>query len=134
MKVLIADDSELILETLQEMLSRYGQVEIVASCKNGTDTLVAIQTMNPNLAIVDVNIPGMTGLDVLSEIRKENHTTTFIILTLYSSGYYRQQAIEGGADYFFSKEDDFEKIPGVVEGMLIKEDDDNIKNTKIKKS
>ncbi len=121
MKVLIADDSELILETLQEMLSRYGQVEIVASCKNGTDTLVAIQTMNPNLAIVDVNIPGMTGLDVLSEIRKENHTTTFIILTLYSSGYNRQLAMEAGADYFFSKEDDFEKIPIIVKELLIKE-------------
>ena len=116
------------------MLSRYGQAEIVASCKNGTDTLEAMRTLKPDLAIVDIQMPGMTGLDVLSAIRKENHTTTFIILTLYSSGYYRQQAIEGGADYFFSKEDDFEKIPGVVEGMLIKEDDDNIKNTKIKKS
>ena len=96
MKVLIADDSDLILGTLQEMLSRYRQAEIVASCKNGTDTLEAIRTLKPDLVIVDIQMPGMTGLDVLSAIRKENHTTTFIILTLYSSGYYRQQAIFNG--------------------------------------
>jgi len=73
-KVLIADDSELILETLQEMLSHYGQAEIVASCNNGTDTLEAMRTLKPDLAIVDVNMPGLTGIEVLREIRKHDKT------------------------------------------------------------
>ena len=122
MKVLIADDSELILDTLQEMLSCYGQTEIVSSCHNGTDTLNAIQTLKPDLAIVDLKMPGLTGLEVLSESRKENKTTIFIIFTFFSSDYYRQLAIAAGADYFFSKEDDFGKIAEVVEEMLKKEE------------
>lgn len=121
MKVLIADDSELILEILQEMLSPFGQAKIVATCKNGIDTLEALRTLKPDLAIVDVNMPGLTGIEVLSEIRKLDKTLKFIILTLYSSGYKRQLAIEAGADYFFSKADDFEKIPIVVKELLIKE-------------
>ena len=129
MKVLIADDSELILATLQEMLGRFGQVEIVATCHNGTDALKAIQALMPDLAIVDLKMPGLTGLEVLSQIRKEDHSTTFILLTFYSSGYFRQAAIKAGADYFFSKDEDFWKIAMVVEEMLNKEESDRRNNT-----
>ena len=69
-------------------------------------------------------MPGLTGLEVLTEIRNEGIITKFIILTFFSSGYYRQLAMEAGADYFFSKADDFEKIAGVVEEMLSKENSD----------
>lgn len=121
MKVLLADDSEMMLEALQEMLSPFSQVEIVVACKNGTDALEAIRSLKPDLAIVDIQMPGLTGLEVLTEIRNEGITTKFIILTIFSSGYYRQLAMEAGTDYFFSKADDFEKIAGVVEEMLSKE-------------
>jgi two-component system response regulator DesR len=128
-KVLIADDSEVILGTLQEMLGRFGQVEIVASCHNGTEALKAMLALKPDLAIVDLKMPGLTGLEVLTQIRKEKQTIRFIILTFYSSSYYRQQAIKAGADYFFSKEDDFGKITDVVEEMLKKEESDRRNNT-----
>ena len=123
MKVIIADDSELILGALREMLGRFEQAEIVASCHKGTDALKAIQALSPDLAIVDIRMPGLTGLEVLTGIRKENHTTRVIILTFYSSSYYRRRAIEAGADYFFSKVDDFEKITTIVEEMLKKEEE-----------
>jgi DNA-binding NarL/FixJ family response regulator len=124
MRVLLADDSVLILDALHEILYAVDQVVIVASCKNGTDALKAIRTHVPDLAIVDIQMPGLTGLEVLTEIRNEGITTKFIILTFFSSGYYRQLAMEAGADYFFSKADDFEKIAGVVEEMLSKENSD----------
>ena len=127
MKILIADDSVLILEALQEMLGGLGQVEIVASCQNGTDALKAIRALRPDLVIADIKMPGLTGIEVVAETRKENKTTPFIILTFYSSSYYRQQAILAGADYFFSKTDDFQKIAEVVGEMLKKEGDN--KNT-----
>ena len=111
----------MMLEALQEMLSPFSQVEIVAACKNGTDALEAIRSLKPDLAIVDLKMPGLTGIEVLTEIRKENQFTIFIILTLYSTLYYRQLAMEAGADYFFSKADDFDNIAGVVEEMVREE-------------
>jgi DNA-binding NarL/FixJ family response regulator len=120
-KVLIADDSEMMLEALQEMLSPFSQVEIVAACKNGTDALEAIRSLKPDLAIVDLKMPGLTGIEVLTGIRKENQFTIFIILTLYPTLYYRQLAIKAGVDYFFSKEDDFDNIAGIVEEMVREE-------------
>jgi two-component system response regulator YesN len=122
MRVLLADDSALIRERLKDMLSVFQQVEIVGSFENGADTLQALRLLKPDLAIVDLKMPGLSGLDVLSGIRKENNTLKFILLTFFSSGYYRQMAIQAGVDYFFSKVDDFEKVALVVEEMVKKEE------------
>jgi len=120
MKVLLADDSGLILERLKELLGIYKQAEIVASLKNGTETLEAIRVLKPDLAILDIKMPGLSGLEVLNEIRKEDKNIKFIILTLYASDYYRQLAIKSGADYFFNKAEDFEKVSQLV-GSLIQD-------------
>ena len=124
MRVLLADDSDLILERLQKMVSMFSQVEIVGSYKNGLETLEALRLLKPDLAIVDIKMPGISGLKVLKEIRKEDKTIKFIILTFYSSDYYQQVAIEAGVDYFFSKVNDFEKISLVVAEMAEQENND----------
>jgi len=121
MNVILADDSVLILERLQAMISVFKNVEIVASLTNGTDTLEAIKMLKPDLAIVDIKMPGLSGLYVLNEIRKKNKTVIFIILTFYPSDYYRQMAMQSGTNYFFSKVDDFEKLTQVVAELLEKE-------------
>jgi len=121
MRVLLADDSDLILDRLQHVLSVYDHIEIVGALTNGTDALEALRVLKPDVAIVDIRMPGLSGLEVLREIRKENQVIKFIILTMYSLDIYRQQAIKSGADYFFSKVDDFSKISQVVGGMAVKE-------------
>jgi DNA-binding NarL/FixJ family response regulator len=118
MRVLLADDSDLILERLKEVLCSLEQVEIVASLKNGNEALEALKVLKPELAIVDIKMPGLNGLEILNEIRKDNKAIKFIVLTLFASEYYRQLADLAGADYFFSKVDDFEKVSiAVVEVM-----------------
>ena len=118
MRVLLADDSNLILERLLEMISKHKQVDIVGTYKNGKDTLSALRILKPDLAIVDIAMPGLSGLKVLKEIRKENKTLKFIIFTLHSSDYYRQMAMEADADYFFSKVNDFEKVETTIEELM----------------
>lgn len=121
MRVLIADDSDLIRDRLQQMLRNIGQVEIVGSFSNGFETLAGIRRLKPDLAIIDIKMPWRTGLEVLKEIREEKIDIKIILLTFYSSDYYRKQAIQYGADYFFSKVDDFEKISLVVDAMVLTE-------------
>lgn len=114
MKVLIADDSVLILNRLQEILGEIDQVEVVASLSNGIDTLEALRTLSPDVAIVDISMPGLTGLEVLNAYRKENQSVIFILMTFHSQGYFQQLAIQAGSNYFFNKVDDFQKITQVV--------------------
>ncbi len=124
MRVIIADDSDLILDWLKEMLSAFNQVEIVAALKNGTDALYALRTLKPDLAIVDLKMPGLSGLEVLKEIRKVDKDVKFIILTFYAFDPYRQSAVKAGVDYFFSKTDDFEKVSRVVKELLEKNENE----------
>lgn len=118
MRIVIADDSNLIRERLQDLLRSFGQIEVVGAYNNGTDALKALRKLKPDLAIVDIKMPGLSGLEVLKEIRKENKTLQFIILTLHGTEYYRQQAIAEGANYYLSKVDDFEKIEFVINEIL----------------
>ena len=122
MKVLLADDSELILERLKEVLYSFEQVEVVASLKNGNEALAALRLLKPDLAIIDIRMPGLSGLEVLNRIRKENKIIKVIIFTLYSSDFYRQLADLLGANYFLSKVDDFDKITLIVSEMILKQD------------
>jgi len=121
MRVLLIDDSQLILDRLYEMLCAFNDVEIIGSFKNGKDALEAIKILTPDLVIIDINMPGLTGLQVLAEVKKENHKTKFIVLTLFASNYYRRKAIRLGANYFFSKVDDFEKVSIVVKHLLMRD-------------
>lgn len=113
-KVIIADDSDFIRSRLQSLLLEIGDIEVAGLCENGTDALEMMKSVNPRLAVLDISMPGMSGLDVLKEIRKENRTMQIIILTLHDTDYHRRMAMESGADYFFSKVDDFDKIAPLV--------------------
>ena len=126
MRVLIADDSDLIIDWLTEMLGAFKQVEIVAALKNGKDALEALRSLKPDLAIVDLKMPGLSGLEVLKEIRKIDKDVKFIILTFYAFDPYRQSALKAGVDYFFSKVDDFEKVSRVIAELLGKEEKNKI--------
>jgi len=119
MRVIIADDSDMIRERLQQMLCSNTKVQLVGSFRNGLEALDAMRTLNPNLAIIDIKMPGKSGLGILKEIRDEDISVKILMLTFYSSEFYRQQAMENGADYFLSKVDDFEKIPAVIDEILI---------------
>jgi len=121
MRVILADDSELILVRLQQMLGIFPQVELLGSYIDGIETLDAMRKQKPDLAIIDIKMPWMSGLDVLKEIRKEDKNMKIILLSFYSSDYYRQLASQLGADYFFSKSDEFEKLEIKVGEMVLDE-------------
>jgi DNA-binding NarL/FixJ family response regulator len=117
MRVIIADDSTIMLDRLQQLLLGLKGVELVGAFGNGTDALSALQMLKPDLAILDNKMPGMKGVDIIREIRKEDSKMKLVLLTFYTDTYYREQAMNAGADYFFSKSDDFEKIPELVDQL-----------------
>jgi DNA-binding NarL/FixJ family response regulator len=118
MKVLIADDSRLMRERIRESISIFSNVEIVSETETGTETLEELFRLNPDLAIIDIRMPNKNGLEVLKEYRSKNKTTKILILTNYSYDQYKNRAFENGADFFFSKSEDFDMIAEVVAKMI----------------
>ncbi len=114
MRVIIADDSRIILDRLHQMLVGLKDVEVVGAFNNGTDALNALHELKPDLAILDNKMPGLKGIDVIREVRKEDWKVKLMMLTFYADPYYRKLALNAGADYFLSKSEDFETIPELI--------------------
>lgn len=114
----------IMLDRLQQMLVSLADVKVVGTFSNGTDALDALQALKPDLAILDNKMPGLRGIDVIREVRKDDREVKLMLLTFYADAYYRQQALNAGADYFFAKSEDFEKIPGVIDQLRKKGDDE----------
>jgi len=114
LKVLIVEDSEVVTKRLRSMLKEMPEVSIVGEAMNATEAFAIHGLMNPDVVLLDINLPGMNGVEVLKEIKKLNGDTKVMMLTNYSDLHHRKRCKEAGADYFFDKSIEFEKVPDTL--------------------
>ena len=117
MRVLIVDDSKIVCDGLQQMLINIDDVEIVGQAHNGSDAIASISEANPDVVTLDIRLPGLSGIDVLKDIRAKKLPIRVIMLTNYPYPQYRKKCKELGADYFFDKVVEIEEIPNVIEEL-----------------
>jgi DNA-binding NarL/FixJ family response regulator len=117
MKIVIADDSALWRDRIKSLLIDIDEVFVVSEAKNGADALQIIREKEPDLAILDIRMPEMNGIELLKKIRELKMNVKIIILTNYPYPQYRKRCLETGADYFLSKTEDFEDIKIVISEM-----------------
>jgi DNA-binding NarL/FixJ family response regulator len=119
MKILIADDSSLLRERIKSLLNRIDDNLEVFEAENGQEALHLIRKNIPDLTILDIRIPEMTGIEVLKKIRELKMEVKICILTNYDYPIYKKRCIEAGADYFLRKTEDFEEIETIVRDILL---------------
>lgn len=108
--VYIVDDSDVMRERLAELASDIAGIEVTGQNGNPFDALNRIKEEHPDIVILDIRLPGKSGIDVLKDIKKESPAPIVIMITNYPYRQYRQGCMSAGADYFFSKIDEFEMI------------------------
>lgn len=111
MKFFIADGSKLGLRRLLMLLGDKKEFELVGYSADVTAAIISIQTVKPQVVILDLDMRGRNGIDVLKVIKNEMPATIFIILTNAASEQYRRRCKELGAEYFFDKSSEFSLIP-----------------------
>jgi len=109
-RVFIADDSMLILQRLKVMLSDLSEIEIIGESRTGIGTIEAVRKKNPDVMILDIKMPGVSGIDVLKYIKNNKKKIKVIMLTNYAFPQYRKKCMELGADYFFKKSTEFGNV------------------------
>jgi DNA-binding NarL/FixJ family response regulator len=108
--VLIVDDSEQIRERLAALLAESSRIRIVGQAGDGPEALTAIERLNPDTVILDIRLPGSSGIEVLKQIKARHPLVKVIMLTNHDHAIYRQQCRQLGADHFLNKILEFEKI------------------------
>ena len=117
MRVVVVDDSTIVRERLISMISDIPSLAIVGEAGNSFEALNIIEEKTPDVVILDIKIPGDSGVEVLKKIKKMNSSIITILLTNYPLGQYKEKCIEYGADYFFDKSEEYSKVTEVLKTL-----------------
>jgi DNA-binding NtrC family response regulator len=115
-RILIVDDEPLNLDLLDQELADLGHGTIRAA--DGTEALLKLETVNPELVLLDYQMPGMNGIEVLREIRKRDKNTPVVIITAYGTIERAVEAVKAGAEDFITKPFDPDHLALVVNKAL----------------
>ena len=103
-RLIIADGHTVVLHGLTALLGRLSNIKIIASCCDGVEALRKIRTLKPDIAVLDVNLPLMGGLDILAAAKSKKLTTRIILLSEYFDDLVLRLAITGGASGLLLKD------------------------------
>lgn len=117
MKVLIVDDSAIIRESLKNMLSEITELENISQAEDPVEAISSFQKLNHEVVILDIRMPSGNGINVLQTIKKTANPPLVIVLTNYPYPQYRRKYIDAGADFFFDKSTEFDKVIEVLKPL-----------------
>ena len=114
MRVFLADDSVPVRERILEMLEEIPDVHVVGHAEDALAARLLITALQPDVVILDINMPGGSGIEVLHDIKQMSPSPRVIMLTNYSQPQYRKRCLEAGADYFLDKSTEFDEIRNLL--------------------
>ena len=105
LKTILVDDHQIFLQGLKTVLKDTG-VKVVGTASNGREAIELLQTLKPDLALIDLNLPGVDGLEILQFISSHKLSTKTLILTMYTDPKIVRKALKGGAGGYLLKDQD----------------------------
>lgn len=110
MKVIIAEDQVMLRSALSALLDLEEDIEVVGEASNGAEALKLIGELSPDLCLLDIEMPEMTGLDVAEELQSRRSSCRVVILTTFSRAGYFQKAMRAGVYGFLLKDSPIEEL------------------------
>jgi len=117
-RIFIVEDSPPIRERLEQVISAAANVEIVGSAESPSEAIAGILRTEPDCVVLDYQLLGGTGVEVLRAVRPMLPTTAFVVLSNHSSPQYRRVCVEAGAAAFLDKSTEFEKVTEVIANLV----------------
>ena len=108
------------------MLDELDGIEIVGQAENVTEAIGTIKKLHSDVVILDIRMPGGSGIDVLQNIKQGEAVPIVIILTNYPYPGYQQKCLQAGADFFLDKSTEFDQIPKLIEQFKWRTEADQI--------
>ena len=118
MKLLIAEDQSMLRDAMSTLLSMQDSVESVLQAKNGKEAIDLISTNDIDVAILDVEMPEATGLDVLEYIRSNNIDCKVVIVTTFKRMGYFERAIKNNVDAYVLKDRSIDELMKTINNVL----------------
>jgi two-component system response regulator DesR len=117
-KVLLAEDQGMMRGALALLLGMEDDIEVVAQVEAGDRVLAAALETAPDIALLDIEMPGRTGLDVAGDLRSELPACKVLILTTFARPGYLRRAMEAGASGFMIKDGPVEELADAIRKIM----------------
>jgi two-component system invasion response regulator UvrY len=102
-KVLLADDHEIVRAGLRRIVEESGDMKVVAEAADGREAICQAQQQPPDVAVIDLSMPGMDGLEVISQLKAYFPKLPILILTMHEEEQFVVRAVEAGAMGYITK-------------------------------
>lgn len=113
-KVMIADDHILMREGIRQLLEFDGKIEVIAEANDGEECLEKLKTINPEVLLLDINMPKKNGIEVLESIRSQNLKVKVLILTVHNEIEYLLKAVDIGVDGYILKDSESAELKRAI--------------------
>jgi len=110
MNVVLVDDSPLVRERVASIISEIPGAKVIGEAGNSIEAIEVVRKTKPDVVILDIKMPGESGLQVLRKLKNEFEELRIIMLTNYSDSQYKAECLMHGADYFLSKSDVLDRL------------------------
>lgn len=104
--IVIADDHKMVREGIIQLLELDGDIKVIAEASDGIECLEKIDILNPDVLLLDINMPNMNGLEVLEEIKATRRNVKVLILTIHNEIEYLLRAVNIGVNGYVLKDSD----------------------------
>ncbi|MGA2331080.1 MAG: response regulator transcription factor [Syntrophales bacterium] len=96
-RILIADDHAIVRDGLRQLLNRQADMEVTGEAEDGREALKKVKTLRPDVILLDIAMPRLSGLEVISLIREASTDTQVVVLSMHAKETYVQQVLASGA-------------------------------------
>ena len=117
LKVLIVEDSDVVKRRIRSLLKELAGVTVIGEAVNSKEAMAIIGVMSPDVVLLDIHLASGSGMDVLKDTKQLHPEIRVIVLTNYSDLHHRTKCRDAGADYFFDKSIEFEKVVDILQSM-----------------
>jgi two-component system, NarL family, response regulator DesR len=113
-RVVLAEDQSMVLGALAALLDLEADITVVGQARDGRDALRLVLETGPDVVLTDIEMPGMTGLELAAELRRRSHPARVVIVTTFARSGYLQRALASGVAGYLLKDSPAEHLAGAV--------------------
>lgn len=118
MRVLLAEDHKIVRQGTRLYLESVG-IEVVGEATNGHEAIQLVRQMQPDVVVMDIHMPDLTGIEATRRIRHENEDVRVLVLTAYDNPTYVQALLNAGADGFVLKTAEFAELHRALKEVYV---------------
>jgi DNA-binding NarL/FixJ family response regulator len=113
-RLLLADDHALVREGLKRILAAAADIDVAGEAANGDEALALVKQHDFDLALVDLSMPGLSGLDLVKRLRLEKPKLRILVLSMHGESQYAARALKAGASGYLTKDAAAAQLLGAI--------------------